>query len=81
MSFWDTVSGYNLANMLSYSLPAIEGQLDCLNKQLQKKEQAAVEVLNEDVMTSITAHLQLEWRLIQSTPSKPGFTVLVFEMN
>lgn len=80
MDFWDTVKGYNLADSLTNYLPEISTQLDCLNKQLQKKEQAAIQVANEEVMGNITSHLCLGWRLISSTPSKPGFTVLVFEL-
>ena len=83
MDFWETIAGHELANTLQTEIPELAESLDAVNKQLamiiQPKPQTAIEVANRDIMDSLTAHLQLGWKLAHSRPSKPGFTILVFE--
>lgn len=83
MDFWETIAGHELANTLQTEIPELAESLDAVNKQLamiiQPKPQTAIEVANRDIMDSLTAHLQLGWKLAHSLPSKPGFTILVFE--
>ena len=83
MDFWETIAGHELANTLQTEIPELAESLDAVNKQLamiiQPKPQTAIEVANRDIMDSRTAHLQLGWKLAHSLPSKPGFTILVFE--
>lgn len=83
MDFWETIAGHELANTLQTEIPELAESLDAVNKQLamiiQPKPQTAIEVANRDIMDSLTAHLQLGWKLAHSLPSKPRFTILVFE--
>ena len=74
---------FGRAEVSKAEIPELAESLDAVNKQLamiiQPKPQTAIEVANKDIMDSLTAHLQLGWKLAHSLPSKPGFTILVFE--
>ena len=72
-SFWDTVLGHNLAEILSYNLPRIANRLE----QVNNKKQSVHRVTSESLEASLNEFV-MSGKKIVTVVNVPGATGMEF---